>query len=252
MPEWWREYPERDCEYVTYYPVAIEPLAADEVWETRRSAPEELGLYIHVPLCSRICPFCNYNKFSASQHDAGGLAAGIVKELQLYGDLLGRGTRRVTSIYFGGGTPSTFSTPELEAILGAVGDAFTLAADAEISVEIHPTDASRTYLEQLRALGVDRASFGLQSFNDRLLEVIGSHHTAADARAAVEAAHAAGFENIVADLMFLLPTQSTEDWVADIETMVGLDVRHISLYRMLLDPSGPLARKIRTRRGERQ
>ena len=252
MPEWWREYPERDCEYVTYYPVAIEPMTADDVWATPRTSSAEAGLYVHVPLCRQLCPFCNYNKFVTGQHDVGALADGIAREIALYGEMLQPGSRRVPCVYFGGGTPSTLPLADMERILTAARRAFTIDDDTEISVEVHPTDATLPYLQGLRALGVSRVSFGIQSFNDRLLQAIGSHHSGDDARAALAAARAAGFDDVVSDLMFLLPTQTIEDWDADLATMADLGAVHISLYRMLLDPSGPLARKIRTRRVERQ
>jgi len=248
MSTWWREYPDRDCEYVTYYPVSISPLSADELWtNTQLTSREKLGIYIHVPFCSQICPFCNYNKFRVEKEWVDRFARALVKEVQMYMQLEGVGKLPVPFIYFGGGTPSMMSLVQFEEVLEIIAESFNLG-NAEICVEMHPTTATLEYLRGLRSLGVNRVSFGIQSFNGELLQRIGSYHTREQAYDALSNARLAGFDNVAFDLMFLLPGQTVEMWEEDLKLASEVDADHLSLYRMLLDPSGQLARIIRAGR----
>ncbi|MFE1959285.1 coproporphyrinogen-III oxidase family protein [Streptomyces sp. NPDC059479] len=233
----------RECEYITYFPVNIRPLTPADLTARPTDGSAGFGIYLHVPLCDQICPFCNYNKFLGGTRPdrLGGL---LEQEIALYGNVVAPHIDRADFVYFGGGTPSVLSAARIGSLLARLRERFDLTA-AEVCLECHPSHATPEYLSALREAGVNRISFGVQSFDARMLTAIGSHHTAEDSAACVPAARRAGFDNVAVDLMFLLPGQDMDSWSADLDRAVRTGADHISTYRMLLDPMGPLGRGIR-------
>ncbi len=194
-----------------------------------------LGLYVHIPFCSAICHYCNFNR---------GLMDAALKAA--YVDALCLHVRRaaepvaVDTIYFGGGTPSLLEPAEIARIVGACADSFDLAADTEVTLEANPETVDRGRLAGFRAAGVTRLSFGVQSFRDEELKRLGRLHDAARARAALEEARAAGFDNVSLDLMMWLPGQSVAHWLDSVEALVAAAPDHASLYLLELYPNAPL------------
>ncbi|WP_405095784.1 coproporphyrinogen-III oxidase family protein [Micromonospora sp. NBC_01412] len=235
--------PQRDCEYVTYFPLNITPLAGSALREGRTDASAGFGVYIHVPLCDRICPFCNYNKFPAESH-SGPLVEGMLREIAGYDAVVSPSVRKLDFVYFGGGTPSVLRPSEIRRLLDRLRERFDLD-DTEVNLECHPSHATVEYLAGLRSAGVNRISFGVQSFQDEVLSGIGSYHRAAQSLACTGNARAAGFDNIAIDLMFMLPDQDRASWQRELDVALEQGPEHISLYRMLLDPAGPLGRSVR-------
>ena len=198
--------------------------------------PAPAGIYIHIPFCAAICNYCNFNRglhdHSVRQHYVDALIA----DIRSFADR----SIEADTIFFGGGTPSLLEPLELARIIQACGDSFTLAGDAEISLEANPESSSAEKLEAFRAAGANRLSFGVQSFRDDELRRLGRLHTSETARAAVRAARAAGFDNLSLDLMMWLPGQSTREWLSSVDALIALQPDHASLYLLEIYPNAPL------------
>jgi oxygen-independent coproporphyrinogen-3 oxidase len=202
-------------------------------------APRVRGAYVHIPFCDALCPFCPYNKQVGSADDALALAAVLVDEIKRYRrwDCL---APQLDFVYFGGGTPSVMPAAGIGAILRELRP----GPAAEVTLEVNPGTIDEGRLREYRRVGVTRLSFGVQSFQDRHLQRIGSHHSVADSLGVLRAARLAGFENVGIDLMFRLPGQTLVEWQDDLTIATQLDLDHISAYSMVLDPSGGLGRDI--------
>jgi oxygen-independent coproporphyrinogen-3 oxidase len=156
--------------------------------------------------------------------------------------------RRVDTIYFGGGTPTTLTVGQISSLIDACRNAFDVAPDSEITAEANPGSISQNYLEELRLAGVNRLSFGAQSFDEGELRMIGRTHSAEDARAAIRTARAAGFANLSLDLIAGLPEQKMETWRRNLEEVFALSPDHVSVYMLELYKDAPLLHRIN--RGE--
>jgi len=194
-----------------------------------------LGLYLHIPFCSSICNYCNFNR---------GLFDGPLKDR--YVQAIEREIRQAgageaaDTIFFGGGTPSLLEPHEIARLIAACHDAFDVAPDSEVTLETNPETSSPARMEGLRAAGVNRVSFGVQSFRPEELRRLGRLHTAERAREAVVEARGAGFDNVSLDLMMWLPQQSQEDWRDSVEGLIAVEPEHASLYLLELYPNAPL------------
>ena len=194
-----------------------------------------LGLYLHIPFCTSICNYCNFNRGLLDQPLKERYVRALAKEITE----TGRGGRADT-IYFGGGTPSLLEPEEVAGLIGVCKDAFDVAADAEITLETNPETVTTERLERFRAAGVNRISFGVQSFKDAELRRLGRLHSAHRARSAVAEARRAGVSNISLDLMMWLPEQSPADWRESVEQLIDASPEHASLYLLELYPNAPL------------
>lgn len=194
-----------------------------------------LGLYLHVPFCSSICNYCNFNRglFEAGLKDR--YVAALEQEIRRAGH-----GEPADTIYFGGGTPSLLEPAEIQRLVAACRDSFAVTPDAEVTLETNPETSSVARMEQFRAAGVNRISFGVQSFREPELRRLGRLHTADRARAAVAEARAAGLDNISLDLMMWLPQQTGADWRESVEGLIDLNPAHASLYLLELYPNAPL------------
>jgi oxygen-independent coproporphyrinogen-3 oxidase len=194
-----------------------------------------LGLYVHVPFCTHICNYCNFNRglFDASLKRA--YVAALVAEIERAGD----GTPADT-IFFGGGTPSLLEPGEVAQIIAACRAAFDVSADAEITLETNPETVSVDKMRAFLETGVTRVSLGVQSLHDDELARLGRQHGAARARQAVADCRAAGVTNLSLDLMLWLPQQTPSDWLATVNGLIALDPEHASLYILELYPNAPL------------
>src|SRR6266545_2201002 len=197
---------------------------------------EMLGLYVHVPFCSAICNYCNFNRglFESGLKDR--YLSALEQEIRTSPHA---GTRADT-IFFGGGTPSLLDPSEIARIIRACRESFDLAADAEITLETNPETSTTPRMEGFREAGVNRVSFGVQSFREEELKRLGRIHSAERAREAVREARAAGIGNISLDLMMWLPQQTAAHWRQNIETLIEVSPEHASLYLLELYPNAPL------------
>jgi len=194
-----------------------------------------LGLYLHIPFCSSICNYCNFNRglFDAAVKER--YVRALEREIRLAGD-----GSDADTVFFGGGTPSLLEPQEIGRLIDACRNGFDLADGAEITLETNPETSTPERMEQFRAAGVNRMSFGVQSFRDEELRRLGRLHSAGRAREAVREARGAGFDNVSLDLMMWLPQQGRDDWRTSVEGLIEVDPEHASLYLLELYPNAPL------------
>jgi oxygen-independent coproporphyrinogen-3 oxidase len=197
-----------------------------------------LGLYLHIPFCSAICNYCNFNRglFDAGLKDR--YVDALVAEIETAASPGVPET--VDTIYFGGGTPSLLSAADVARIVAACRAAFGVTPDAEVTLEANPETVGVDLLSAFRAAGVNRLSFGVQSLRDDELKRLSRLHGAARARAAVGEARAAGFGNVSIDLMMWLPEQTPEQWLESVDAAITLAPDHLSLYMLEVYPNAPL------------
>jgi oxygen-independent coproporphyrinogen-3 oxidase len=195
----------------------------------------DLGLYLHIPFCSAICNYCNFNRglFDADlkRHYVNALRG----EIRQKADGVAADT-----IFFGGGTPSLLEPSEIRSLIDTCRDAFSLSRDAEVTLEANPETVSEDRLAGFLDAGVNRLSFGVQSFRDDELQRLSRLHSASRARAALDEARRAGFENISLDLMMWLPQQSVPEWLESVDALIDLRPEHASLYLLEIYPNAPL------------
>jgi oxygen-independent coproporphyrinogen-3 oxidase len=194
-----------------------------------------VGLYLHIPFCSSICNYCNFNRglYDAALKEQ--YVAALLTEIHAKAD----GTAADT-VYFGGGTPSLLEPGEIGCLIEACRQSFALSADAEITLEANPETVTTERLQAFRDAGVNRLSFGVQSFRDQELQRLSRLHSAARAQEAFGMARAAGYQNVSLDLMMWLPQQSVADWLFSVDALIDLDPEHASLYLLEVYPNAPL------------
>lgn len=193
------------------------------------------GIYIHIPFCRHICPYCDFNTYR-------GLEALIPRYVEaVVRDIASHERMAAQTVYFGGGTPSLLAPEQIGRILDACRAAFDLDADAEITLEANPNGVDTAWFAGVRNAGVNRLSIGAQTFDRKGLRVLGRQHEAEDAIAAINAARTAGFDNVSLDLIFGWPGQSLEHWQRDLETVISLPIEHCSLYSLIVEPGTPMA-----------
>jgi putative oxygen-independent coproporphyrinogen III oxidase len=204
-----------------------------------------LSLYIHMPWCVKKCPYCDFNSHGLRNEPPpyadyiDHLLADLDAERSDFAAALEG--RPILSIFFGGGTPSLFSAELINRLLDGVRARLPLAADAEITLETNPGTVEHGRFDGYLAAGVNRISFGVQSFDDDKLRRLGRIHSAGEAEAAVKSAQDAGYSNINLDLMYALPQQTMDGALADVERAVALEPAHISHYQLTLEPNTAFA-----------
>ncbi len=199
-----------------------------------------LGLYIHIPFCQRKCPYCDFNTYAGLDRLFVPYTEALVHEIRQTGEALGHPPAH--TVFLGGGTPTMLPIELLADILAACHRAFQLPPDAEITSEANPGTVDQERFAHLRALGVNRLSIGVQSFDPKELQFLGRIHSAREAEASFHAARAAGFENINLDFIYGLPGQQPETWLATLDRALALQPEHISLYSLTIEEGTPFAR----------
>ncbi len=194
-----------------------------------------LGLYLHIPFCAAICNYCNFNRglFDAGLKDR--YVEALIGEIRREGRPC-----RADTIFFGGGTPSLLEPAEVARLIRACADAFELATGAEITLEANPETVDERRLAGFRAAGVNRLSFGVQSFRNEELRRLSRLHDAGRAESAVREARNAGFDNVSLDLMMWLPGQSVDEWLESVDRAIAIGPEHLSLYLLEVYPNAPL------------
>jgi oxygen-independent coproporphyrinogen-3 oxidase len=217
--------------------------SSDNPSEKARSAalaenpPEsgELGFYVHVPFCAKRCGYCSFNTAPLEDGAMVRYLEALHREVDLLGAVAWTPRVRLSTIFFGGGTPSLLTADDMTAVLDRIRSRLTVTGGAEITVECNPESVTREKLSGYRAAGVTRLSLGVQSLDDSILPRLGRLHDARGARAAFEAARDAGFDNVSVDLMYGLPGLDVDGWTRAVDGVLDWKPEHLSAYGLTLD-----------------
>jgi oxygen-independent coproporphyrinogen-3 oxidase len=202
------------------------------------------GLYIHIPFCHQRCHFCAFYLEIHQARAAEEFLASLLTELRFYGERHPFGQEPLDSIYFGGGTPTTLAPGQLSRVLSAARNAFGLSQNAEVTVEAHPGSVTVDSLSQLRDAGFTRISFGAESMNQAVLNLVGRPGSPLSTVQVVAAAREAGFTDINLDLMYGLPAQTIESWAASLQQTLALTPTHLSCYALTVEEGTRLQQAI--------
>lgn len=193
----------------------------------------QFGIYIHWPFCESKCPYCDFNSHVSGSVDQAAWRDAYLAELGRYA--LETRDRVVTSVFFGGGTPSLMAAETVEAVLQRIKSLWPVSNDFEVTAEANPSSAERTQFEAFRAAGVNRLSLGIQSLSDECLVFLGRRHTSVEARrAAREAAQV--FDRYSLDFIYALPGQKASAWRSELDQIMELAGGHLSLYQLTIEP----------------
>lgn len=201
-----------------------------------------IGVYIHVPFCAHICPYCDFTTYAGKDQLIPNYVDAVVQELELRAGEAN--SRSAATIYLGGGTPSMLSPEQIETILTGVRNVLPVESDVEITMEANPNALSIERLEGYRDAGVNRLSIGAQTLDRRGLRTLGRQHESDDVLASLADAHRAGFERINLDFIFGWPGQSRESWQRDLQRLIEMGddgPDHLSLYSLIIEPGTPYA-----------
>lgn len=193
------------------------------------------GLYIHVPFCEKRCVYCSFYSTVHGKEERDAFVRTLAKELAFR-----HNGAPISTLYFGGGTPSQLDDEEMEAVFSAIHRHCVLSPHAEITFEANPDDISQQKVVHLRQLGVNRISLGVQSFDDRRLSFLNRRHTAQQALDAIDILRTKGIENISIDLIFGLPGQQLADWNKELAQAFELPITHLSAYSLMYEKGTPL------------
>jgi putative oxygen-independent coproporphyrinogen III oxidase len=210
------------------------------------------GVYVHVPFCRTRCGYCDFNTYTATELGGGASKAAypalVGSEIDLAAKTLPAGRASVSTVFFGGGTPTLLAPGEIAGLLARIDAAFGLAPDAEVTIEANPESVGPAELEQLLAGGVTRVSFGMQSSVPHVLRVLDREHRPGRPLDCVRWARAAGFERISLDLIYGTPGESDDDWRRSLTAAIEAGPDHVSAYALIVEEGTRLAAKVR--RGE--
>ncbi|MCZ6454241.1 MAG: radical SAM family heme chaperone HemW, partial [Alphaproteobacteria bacterium] len=200
------------------------------------ATPDTLAIYVHWPFCRSLCPYCDFNSHVSDHVDHARWRAALLRELEHYAELAG--PRRVTSIFFGGGTPSLMAPDTAAAVIEAVAHHFILDEDIEITLEANPTSVESAHLAAFAGAGINRVSLGIQALDDAALAFLGRTHSAEEAITAIEVA-ANTFERYSFDLIYARPGQSVDKWRCELEQAIERTRGHMSVYQLTIERGTP-------------
>ncbi|QQN74198.1 radical SAM family heme chaperone HemW [Croceicoccus sp. YJ47] len=201
-----------------------------------------LALYIHWPFCAKKCPYCDFNSHVRDTVDVAAWEAALLADMAFEAERTGQ--RTLTSIFFGGGTPSLMPPELVERLIAAAGRHWSFAEDVEITLEANPSSVEASRFADLARAGINRTSLGLQSLDDKALKFLGRLHGAAEGLAALDTAQA-HFKRVSFDLIYALPGQTEEEWQAMLSRALGFGTGHLSLYQLTIEPGTRFATDLR-------
>ena len=202
------------------------------------------GIYLHIPFCRSRCSYCDFaTDVYKSAEIVESYVSAIAKEIENF-----PASPAADTIYFGGGTPSLLTAEQVEKILREINSKFEVTSDAEITMEMNPATVDAEKLHAYKSLGINRASFGVQTFNDRDLKLLARGHDANDARETFRLLRETGFDNVSFDLIAGLPDQTMDDWQRNLDEAITMSPEHISLYLLEIHEGTPLAEQLRSGR----
>ncbi|WP_328841808.1 radical SAM family heme chaperone HemW [Nakamurella leprariae] len=234
-----------------------DPVPADGSLPDQASVGEadrSLSFYLHVPFCATRCGYCDFNTYTAGELGSDASAQSwldaCLAEIDLAAKVLGSGptggTRPVSTVFVGGGTPSLVGAGPLTGLLRAIADRFPLAPDVEVTTEANPESTDPALLDALRAGGYTRLSLGMQSTSSRVLQVLDRRHTPGRPLEVVAHARAAGFEHVNLDLIYGTPGERDQDFADSLAAAIASGVDHVSAYSLIVEPGTRMARAVRT------
>lgn len=206
---------------------------------------ESFSLYIHIPYCISKCPYCDFNSHVVARIPEQAYTESLIKELDHYSSLDDWRGRAIQSIFFGGGTPSTFHPASIGKILEQVAARWALLPDCEITLEANPGTVDGAHFFGYRACGVNRISVGIQSFQSRLLKFLGRAHSTDEAKKALAVVREASFDNFNLDLIYANPSQTLAELEADLETALSFQSPHLSAYNLTIEEGTPFHQEFR-------
>ena len=206
-----------------------------------------VGIYIHIPFCKSRCIYCGFYSTTNKELKERYVDA-LIREIHMRKDDFARlGTSlspsSTSTVYFGGGTPSSLSVCDIERIVGALESTFN-GTPSEVTLEMNPDDVTKDYMKAVRQMGINRISMGIQTFDDSRLQFIRRRHNASQAEKAVMTIREEGIHNVSIDLMFGFPNQTMDEWVTDIDKAIALHPTHISEYSLMYEEDTPLFRML--------
>lgn len=223
-------------------------VAVDRPGTRRDDAPataaDAAGIYVHVPFCAHVCPYCDFNTYAGQDALIPRYVSAVEREIASAAALLER--RAVASVYLGGGTPSLLSPTQVRRILAACRSAFDLQPNAEVTIEANPNGVDAAWFAEVLGAGVNRLSLGAQTLSRRGLRTLGRLHEAEQIGMALRAARTAGFANVSLDLIFGWPGQTPDRLAEDLDAVLACRVggsvpEHLSLYSLIVEPGTPMA-----------
>lgn len=205
------------------------------------SEADEFGLYVHWPYCARICPYCDFNVYKNKTIDALQWMHAFTSEIAYWAERLPG--RKLTSIYFGGGTPSLAPLELIAGVIEACQQSWETEKDIEITLEANPNCADQSAFDQLRRIGINRLSLGVQSFDDAALKFLGRDHSGQDAKRAIEMAQGV-FDRVTFDLIYALPDQTLAAWETELRQAMQFNPGHLSLYELTIEQGTAFAHAV--------
>ncbi len=199
------------------------------------------GIYIHIPFCKRTCHYCNFYHTNTFKHQ-NGLITSLLRELGLQRSFFD--TTKVATIYFGGGSPSILPTDAINNILERANECFDISDTSEVTLEANPEDLTHAKLRELKGIGINRLSIGVQSFNDKDLLFLGRKHSVEQSIEAITMAQDCGFNNISIDLIYGLESQKMVDWENNLTKVLEYAIPHLSAYCLTVEPNTGLSHLI--------
>ena len=194
-----------------------------------------LGLYLHIPYCLHKCGYCDFNSHPENQVESVHYVEALLKELKFYSTTLK--SYNVPTVFMGGGTPTILPPSQLKKILDTVRQGFNLTSDCEITIEANPATIKLETLQEIHAAGYNRISIGVQSFDEKELQLLERVHNEEEIHSTVHRARSANFENLSMDLMFALPDQSTVKWQSHLKQATAKNPDHLSTYNLTIEPA---------------
>jgi len=190
------------------------------------------GIYLHIPFCKKLCFYCDFYHVKATD-DSTIFIDALLKEAILRQDYLR--TETISTIYFGGGTPSVLSVKETDRILDRIYKLFKVDNNCEITIELNPDDVNPAYLSGIKGLNINRISLGIQSWRDSDLKMLNRRHDSGRATEALKETFNAGFENVTIDLIYGIPGMTLEEWISNLDYSFSFDIKHLSAYHLTIE-----------------
>lgn len=232
------KFDERDPCYTWLFPLALGEINPQAIWRGNRHVPrlvEHLTLYVHIPFCRFICKMCPFTHEPLGRKDLTAYVNALCDEINFYGNHPESAGRPVTTLYFGGGTASSLNSEQLEKILTTLRRWFTFTSDCQITLECHPRTVDRDYLLRARDLGINRVSFGIQSFQQKYIDSLKLHQRVEQSQQILRDALSVGFDTVAMDLMYRYAEQEVEELEIELDTALNIGVQGISTYALDAD-----------------